>query len=187
MCELLANGVFVKLPIDGILFDRASACLPWDERTWFNFARYTGYRLDETNRLEWGDLDLDKGEMVVPGTKNEGARALLPMAEVVTATLKIHKLLANPHCPLVFPGRDGSYIYERTWIFKMIEERTGIRLCTRNLRDYFCRETMKRVRDPGVGMRLLRHTNLKTTSLYITAPMEDMKMAVKDIGKPIHR
>jgi len=176
---------FVKLPIDTSVYDRAAACLPRDEQTWFNFARHTGYRKDEMNRLTWDDLYLDIGKMVVPGTKTDEARVLLPIAESVIAELKIHKRMSDPACPLVFPGPRGGYVYERTWIFNKIRDRTGEHLHTRNLRDYFCRVAMKRVKNAGVGMRLMRHTNLKTTSLYINPEEIEMEDAVKDIGKSL--
>jgi len=174
---------YVKPPIDTGAYDQASACLPRDEKVWFDFMRYTGYRKDEANRLTWDDLFLDQGEMIVPGTKTDRSYARLPIAPVVIDALRIHKTLSDPRCKLVFPDKTGKYIYDRKWIFDIIANRTGVRLDTRQLRYYFCVKTMEHVTNPGVAKDLMRHTTLATTDLYLQHRVDLQKEAVRDIGK----
>jgi hypothetical protein len=61
----------------------------------------------------------------------------------------------------------------------------GVRLTTKDLRDYFATEVSARVNDPNTVKNLMRHTSLNTTTLYTRTVTERMKDAVKDLGKPL--
>jgi integrase len=58
----------------------------------------------------------------------------------------------------------------------------GVRLKPKDLRDYFASEVASRVNDPSVVMKLLRHTNLTTTTKYLRVIEERMHEAVKNLG-----
>jgi integrase len=58
----------------------------------------------------------------------------------------------------------------------------GVRLCTKELRDYFATQVSSQVRDPKIVMNLMRHTSLNTTTLYTRTVNERMKQAVQNLG-----
>src|SRR5262249_31944802 len=52
----------------------------------------------------------------------------------------------------------------------------------KDLRDYFATEVASKVSDPMVIMKLLRHTNLKTTTGYLRTVEDRMRAAVQNLG-----
>lgn len=50
------------------------------ERVYFDFLRFTGLRKDEANRVQWDDIDFNRGWLHVPGTKTEESDAYMPIA-----------------------------------------------------------------------------------------------------------
>jgi hypothetical protein len=59
----------------------------------------------------------------------------------------------------------------------------GVKLTTKELRDYFATQVSAQVNDPNTGR--LRHTSLNTTSRYTRTATERMKAAVQNLGKPL--
>ena len=124
----------------------------------------------------------------VRGSKTEGADVWLPLAPIALHTLSELKKISDPKNPLIFPSRGrgaqtkGKKIYERSRLFKKIFEKTGIKLKSKDLRDYFCNEIAAQTRDPAVLMRLMRHTSLETTTKYLRTVPERMEDAVKNLG-----
>jgi len=58
----------------------------------------------------------------------------------------------------------------------------GVKLTTKELRDYFATQVSAQVSDPNVVKNLMRHTSLNTTSLYTRTVEERMKEAVENLG-----
>ena len=58
----------------------------------------------------------------------------------------------------------------------------GVKLTTKELRDYFATQVSAQVKDPKVVMNLMRHTSLNTTTLYTRTVDERMKQAVQNLG-----
>ena len=61
----------------------------------------------------------------------------------------------------------------------------GIKLTTKELRDYFATQASAQVTDPNTVKNLMRHTSLNTTTLYTRTVTERMKEAVHNLGKPL--
>jgi integrase-like protein len=61
----------------------------------------------------------------------------------------------------------------------------GVKLTTKELRDYFATQVSAQVTDPNTVKALMRHTSLNTTSRYTRTVMERMKAAVQNLGKPL--
>jgi integrase len=61
----------------------------------------------------------------------------------------------------------------------------GVKLTTKELRDYFATQVSAQVSDPKIVMNLMRHTSLNTTTLYTRTVTERMKAAVQSLGKPL--
>jgi len=60
----------------------------------------------------------------------------------------------------------------------------GVKLTTKELRDYFATQVSAQVTDPNTVKNLMRHTSLNTTSRYTRTVMERMTAAVQNLGKP---
>jgi integrase len=58
----------------------------------------------------------------------------------------------------------------------------GVKLTTKELRDYFATQVSAQVSDPTTVKNLMRHTSLNTTSLYTRTVIERMKEAVQNLG-----
>ncbi len=61
----------------------------------------------------------------------------------------------------------------------------GVKLTTKELRDYFATQVSAQVNDPNTVKALMRNTNLNTTSRYTRTVTERMKEAVQNLGKPL--
>jgi integrase len=185
--EIIGSTRSVKAPLDASEVERAAQSLtdPLD-RGWFDTVRFTGMRKDEANRLRWDDVNFALAKIHIPGTKTELSDAWLPVAPIVIETLKPLYEARNPVCPWVFPSRQhqrrGQKAYDRRYLFAKIEKATGIKLKPKDLRDFFATEIASRVTDPAVVMNLLRHTNLRTTTVYLRTNEERMRNALKGLG-----
>src|SRR5262249_41312724 len=177
-----------KAPLDLAKVDKAAAAIKHAaDRAWFDVCRFMGLRLDECNRLQWSDINFDIGEIHIRGSKTEGSDEWLPVAPVVLETLKrLKESREDQNCSWVFPGRahqtKGKKVYDRRHVFEQIEADTGIHLKAKDLRDYFATEIANKVNDPATVMKLLRHSNLRTTSIYLRTVKTRMRDALKDLG-----
>jgi len=175
---------FIKMPLDPSSVDQAVEVLSGIDRCYFNFLRFTGLRKDEANRVRWEDVDLDRSLLMVRGTKTEESLDILPIAPVLKEELSRFK--KQSFGDLLFPGQKGKNkgkkIYARRRMFERIRQQTGIKLVPKDLRDYFATEVAAQAKDPVVVMRLLRHTNLATTSKYLRTVEDRMVRAVENLG-----
>jgi len=185
--SLIADRESVKLPLNEGEFDVAAGVLTGVDKVWFNLVRFTGLRRSEANRLQWSDLFLDRGLMNVPGKKTRESKAQVPIAPVVIKELLELKAVSNPNCPWVFPGpehhcTEGQQVTHRRRMFERIQKLTGIKITSKDCRDYFATVTIKKA-DISTVSKLLRHTNVKTTSLYLRTVDDRMRAAVEGLGK----
>jgi hypothetical protein len=173
-------------------------------------------RKDESNRLQWTDVDWRSGKVRIPGTKTHEAEVWLPVAPVALRTLRdlYESKDRDLNSPYVFPGRSaqtkGRKVYSRRRLFEKIQRVTavkkylrqhpemsheeaveackkenfkgGIHLAPKDLRDFFCTEIAAKSDDANVAMRLMRHTNLATTTKYMRTVENRMKEAVENLG-----
>jgi len=185
----IKNRKVIKRELDLAEVDRAAEVLSGQDRIYFDCLRYTGLRKDEANRLQWDNLDLVRGKLLVPGTKTEGSYTVLPLAPILQKEFNLLKKVANLNCPWVFPGRspktDGKKVYRRTRMFEKIYRETGIKITAKDLRDIFATTISGGPEggDPNTMMRLLRHTSLTTTTKYLRVVTDRMAAAVKGLGE----
>ena len=173
-----------KAPLNLAAVDKAAEVLnsrPVD-RAYFDFLRFTELRKDEANRLKWDDIDFANGSFHCRGTKTDEADSYLPLADILVESLKRLKLTSTSE--YVFAGTSpqtkGKKIYSRRRMFERIKRITGIALKPKDLRDYFA--STVQTDDPRTLMKLMRHTNLTTTTKYLLAEQDRMKEAVKNLG-----
>jgi len=183
----IRNRKVVKMPLEPELVDKAAEVLDGSDRIYYDVLRFVGLRMDEGNRLTWQDLDLDRGLMLVPGTKTDDSRAVLPLAPVVIKALLGHKsnksTSPGDYCfPSQRRGAVNVKVYRRTRLFERIYKRTGIKLTAKDLRDYFATMVVANA-DPATTQKLLRHTNLTTTTKYLRTVESRMRAAVEGLGK----
>jgi integrase len=132
--KLVGSTKSVKAPLNPRWFDIAAASIEDKrDRAWFDVTRYLGMRLDESNRLQWSDINWQAGKVRYPGTKTPEAQAWLPVAPVVLKTLRdlYDSDLRDLNSPYVFPGRSpttrSKKVYSRRCIFEQIQKATAIR------------------------------------------------------------
>jgi integrase len=212
--DSIRNRRAQKPPLNLDDFERAASVLQGYDLVYFDFARYTGLRKDETNRAKWEDVDWNYGRIAVRGTKTEESAAWIPLAPVLRdELLDFYKNRLSDE--FIFPGRSyqtaGKKIYSRRKLFEKITRLTslkahmaknpdaspslalwkklkaenypdGVRLKPKDLRDYFASEVASQVNDPSVVMKLLRHTNLTTTTKYLRVVEERMHEGLKTSG-----
>jgi integrase len=132
--KLIGSTRTVKKAMNPRWLDIASASIEnKQDRAWFDVTRYLGMRKDESNRLQWSDIDWRVGKVRIPGTKTDEAEAWLPVARAALKTLRelYESKDRNPSSPFVFPGRSaqtkGKKIYSRRRIFERIQKVTAIK------------------------------------------------------------
>jgi len=81
-----------KPPLDLEAVELAASVLEGYDRVYFDFMRYTGLRLDESNRVTWDDVDLVNGWLHVPGTKTEASDDYIPLAPILIDELAEHQV-----------------------------------------------------------------------------------------------
>jgi integrase len=132
--RLIGNTRPIKAPINPRWFDIAAAAIENKrDRAWFDVTRYLGTRKDESNRLQWSDIDWQAGKVRIPGTKTDEAEAWMPAAPAALKTLRdlYDSADRDPNSPYIFPGRSaatgGKKIYHRRRMFERIQRVTAIK------------------------------------------------------------
>ena len=132
--KLIGGTRVVKKPINPKWFDIAAVAVENKrDRAWFDVTRYLGMRKDESNRLQWSDIDWRTGKVRIPGTKTPEAEAWLPVAPTALKTLRelYESEDRDQSSPYVFPGRSaqtkGKKIYSRRRLFERIQRVTAIK------------------------------------------------------------
>ena len=134
VAKLIGNTRAVKAPINPRWFDIAAANIENKrDKAWFDVTRYLGMRKDESNRLQWIDVNWNAGKVRIPGTKTDEAEVWLPVAPVALKTLRdlYESKDRDLNSPYVFPGRSaqskGKKIYSRRRMFERIQQVTAIK------------------------------------------------------------
>lgn len=86
-------------------------------------ALFTGMRRGELFKLEWRDLDFDRGFILIRGPKG-GQDAKIPMSEAARALLESHP--RAPGSAYVFPGRNGGRRTDIKKTVNRIKRRAGL-------------------------------------------------------------
>ena len=68
-------------------FERLLMALSAERRRWLMLAVYTGARFSEVQRLEWSHMNLDAGQLLLPGTKTVESLRWIPIAEALATEL----------------------------------------------------------------------------------------------------
>jgi len=132
--SVIKNRRSVKPPLDPAVFDEAADSIENRiDRTWFDVTRFVGMRKDESNRLEWRDINWEPAKIRIPGTKTGESETWLPLAPVALKTLRelYESEERDPTCPLIFPGRSAQTknkkVYSRRRMFERIRRITAVK------------------------------------------------------------
>jgi integrase len=208
--SLIKNRKPQKTPLNLEDIEFAASVLDGYDRAYFDFMRWTGLRKDEANRAMWEDVDFERSWLKVRGTKNELAAESIPLAPALKARLYEHRL-NYPDAKLIFPAKShGGQVYSRQRFFQKVQILTararyaklhpeltpkevkkavkaqnyqgGVKLCPKDMRDIFGTLVMDTVSNADIARRLMRHSNLATTTRYMREVPDRMQDAVKNLG-----
>jgi len=133
---------------------------------------HTGMRAGEIFNLEWRDVDLDRGIIILRNTKNGRTRAAFMTGSVkkILKSMKKRKPSA-----LVFTDRNGKLIVRVSPTFQRtvnaLELNKGIqdrryKVCFHTLRHTFASWHIENGTDPYIVKELLGHSDFKMTERY---------------------
>jgi len=126
-------------------------------------ALFTGLRRGELMKLEWKDVDFNRGLVTLRSPKG-GKTTILPLSQ--TALDVLHGRL-NP-TPFVFPGRDGLQRVDFRGPWKRIRKAAQLPPDFRfhGLRHHFASTLVSNGVDLAIVKELLTHKDIATTQRY---------------------
>ncbi|MEZ9576484.1 MULTISPECIES: tyrosine-type recombinase/integrase [unclassified Vibrio] len=127
-----------------------------------------GCRESELRLRRWDEVDLDKGTMMIPRTKN-GSYHIIYLSEFMLEILMgIPRVTNNPY---VFPGnRIGRPIYRPSYSFDMIKKKAGIvnpvEVVLHTARHSVASNLISNGADISSVQKLLNHRSIESTLRY---------------------
>lgn len=156
-----------------------------DWRDYFQLVLLTGLRKEEALGLQWADIELVAGTLMVTGTKNHSDHTL-PLGGYLHALLSRRKALAVT--PYVFANSAGQRLQNPRHSLDRIAKETGKRFIIHDLRRTFA--TIAESLDiPAYALkRLMNHAgNGDVTQGYIVATPERLRAPMQKIEDYILR
>ncbi|MBS4051914.1 MAG: site-specific integrase [Methylomonas sp.] len=153
------------------------------------FLRQTGMRAEEGFSLEHGQCDLKRHEILLPRTKTNRPR-VIPLADPLLSDAGITLSITQRHLasPFVFWHGDGNRycnvasrfaeIMRRAEQGAIVEKRPFQRFRCHDLRHKFAVEYLKGGGDIYALARILGHSSVKTTEIYLAYTSEGISQKV---------
>lgn len=145
--------------------------------------------------LEWGDVDLGAGTMVIRrsswngivGSPKSGRERKIPLTARLRAALKAHRHLRNH---LVFCREDAGPFTQSSvdWAVRFSAKRAGLRSFGPHvLRHTFCSHLAMRGAAPKAIQELAGHSTLTMTLRYMHLAPSALREAIGllDLGQPV--
>jgi integrase len=152
-------------------------------------ARYTGLRRDNVVSLQWSQVDLARGLIVLDHTKN-GDRLGIPLCDPVIKTLEDVKPTRPYASGPVFLQRDGEPVTADmvTIAFRRACEAVGVtNFRFHDLRHTFASALVQRGVDLYRVQRLLGHRDGRMTQRYAHLALENLRDAVRVFNDDYHK
>lgn len=150
----------------------------------FTLLLFVGLRKSEAMGLEWNDLDLDKGVLLISDTKT-GKPLHIPLSGYVVDLLKRRKADQAGGSKWVFPSNSRAGHITNTHVFVEQLKQRGVRVYPHLLRKTFT--TVGAMVCPGVVVEILTgHEPQGITGKYYTFPsIEELRPHVETITKEL--
>lgn len=134
-----------------------------DTVAFIKLALFTGLRRGELFKLQWDDVDLERGMLTLRDPKS-GKTENIPVSMKALEVLKSLEVTS----PFVFPGKDGKQRVEFNGPWQRIRKAAGLPEGFRfhGLRHHFASTLVSNGVDLLVVARLLTHKDSKTTQRY---------------------
>lgn len=159
-----------------------SAFLACRDRAILVFMLFTGARRSEVLGLTWDAVDLDQLTVRFVGAKGDKTRAV-PLAEPAAAALREWAAI-RPNCQHrhVFTTQWGARMGKRglctTLDRALLAAGIGATVTPHKLRHSFACMMLRNGADLNCLQRMLGHTRLDTTGVYLQATAEDLREAM---------
>lgn len=134
-----------------------------DTVAFVKFAMFTGMRRGELFKLQWDDVDFERGIITLRDPKN-GKTQNVPVSMAALDVLKPLEVTS----PFIFPGKDGNQRVDFSGPWRRIREAAGLPDGFRlhGLRHNFASTLVSNGVDLLVVQKLLTHKDAKTTQRY---------------------
>lgn len=150
---------------------------------------YAGLRFGEIASLEWADVDLEAGTLMLRDTKSGKTRVAF-MNDTVKAILEARPK-GNP-TDLVFPARGGGKMAQASKAFNQAVDKLGLndgikdrrqRVCFHSLRHTFASHLVESGTDLFTVKELLGHADFGMAARYSHVGAETLRAAVRKLDK----
>jgi integrase len=143
---------------------------------------YTGLRIAEAAELRWGDVDLDRGEIIVRRVGGKGGKSrVVPICEELGDELRC--ATSRRSSDAVVDQGDGTKLTSKSLahIFERWLTDRGLKIHPHQLRKTFATELYVAGEDLTTIQRLLGHKDPKTTMRYLGASAQKERDAVQKL------
>jgi len=143
---------------------------------------YAGLRIAEAAELRWGDIDLDRGEIIVRKVGGKGGKSrVVPICEELADELRC--ATSRRRDDAVVDQGDGTKLTAKSLahIFERWLTDRGLKIHPHQLRKTFATELYVAGQDLTTIQRLLGHKDPKTTMRYLGASAQKERDAVQKL------
>ena len=133
----------------------------------------TGVRLSECAGLSWPDVDFTIGALLVRRGKGGKVRAVYLGAAPRRALLRLRRVTSGKNTGSLFGLRPPG-IRE---VLRRLSRRAGVHVTAHGLRRFFATESLRAGLDVLSLQRLLGHSTLAMTSIYVQLASDDLAAA----------
>lgn len=171
---------FTPIEVDAI----KTACKSKLERAMIEFLLSTGLRCEELCNLKWDDINFDTRDVYVIEGKG-GKNRVTMMDDVASKYLLEYRDGLDFKNEYVFAVKYGNIVKQRTtdsvWRkLKAVAERAGIEEANpHKFRHTFATTLYRRGLDVRMIQKLLGHSNIATTMIYIDSDVSTLRDAYK--------
>ncbi len=151
-----------------------------DSAAFVKFALFTGFRRGELLKLEWTDVDFNRGMVTLRDPKG-GKSQTIPVSNEAIVVLKA----LTPCSQFVFPGENGKQRYDFKGPWLRIRKAAGLPADFRlhGLRHHFASALVSNGVDLAIVKELLSHKEMTTTQRYAHLRPDAIKQAALKSGQ----
>jgi integrase len=146
----------------------------------FRLLLLTGCRLSEIQKLEWGHVDTDIGELHLPDSKT-GAKTIHLGQSALAVLRDLPRVAENPY--VIVGKKEGSYLSDLQHPWRRVRLAAGLEeVRIHDLRHTFASGGLAVGEGLSMIGKLLGHTQIQTTARYAHLAADPMKAAANKIS-----